>query len=315
MRNQSFEKKLYKFKQQQEAKKKRQKELSAEKQRKKRNEKKRKEYKQKKKDEERLTIGHNSTPKKKKVGRPKKRGPKKKRIRRKIIKNYKPQPVFDFKIVSCLNGKQNGHIGQYHNYGEAFIKFQELEYLNSQVIFPRKYINGNKMVPSKDEYLMLEKNRFGDKKDGMVRNEYGKYIVTKIINNDKWVVRDKMKKLVEETFWVYGFDPKTDRKTFSWIFDSLILQPSEEKYNIIRLLLFKNKVIFKYDDREMGIVLCKNKSDAIRLYNLISEKTTKHKQIFCLGSYDAISEKRKNLEKDLIDLTGWDKTKIQRNCN
>lgn len=315
MTGEYYEKKLEKFRLQQEAKKLRKKEREKEKKRKETNKKRRKYY-QKKKNETKQEIVDNNPIKKKKVGRPKKRGPKKKRIRRKIIKNYKVQPVFDFKIVSCLNGKQNGHIGQYHDYTEAHAKFQELEKMNSEIIFPRKYINSSEMLSSKDEYLMLEKNRFGDKQDGLVRNEYGKYIVTKIINSEKWIVRDKMKRLVEETFWVYGFDPKLDRKTFSWIYDNLFIEPTiNNRYNVVRFLVYKNKLIVRYDDREMAIVLCKNMSDAIRMYNMLSEKTDKNKQVYGLGSYNAISEKRRNLEEEISILTGWPKTKIQRSIN
>jgi hypothetical protein len=317
MRCETYLKKIEKFRLKQEDKKMKLKNREKEKKRKKTNAKRRKEYHRKKKEKEREEQELNSIVKgkKKKVGRPKKRGPKKKRIRRKIIKVYKPQPVFDFKIISCLNGKQNGYVGKYHDYSEALAKFKELEMLNSQIIFPRKYINSSQMVSSRDEFLMLEKNRFGDKKDGTVRNEYGKTIVTKIINNEKWVIRERIKRLVEETFWVYNYDPKQDRKTFSWVFENLILEPTKDKYNVIRVLVYKNKLIVKYDDRELNMVLCKNKSDAIRFYNMISDKTEKNRQIFCLGSYDSISEKRRELEKEIMNITGWPKTKIQRVVN
>lgn len=309
----SYDKKLEKFLLAQEVKKKKKEAKKKEEKRLETNKKRREYYKKKKKEEQ----ASNSQPKvkKKKVGRPKKRGPKKKRIRRKIVKIYKPNPVFDFKIVSCLNGKQNGYVGQYHDYAEAISKFKELEQINTTVIFPRKTVNSSEMKFAKEEYLMLEKNRLGDKSDGLVRNDYGKYVVTKISNNKKWVVRDKMPKLVEETFWVYGYDPKTDRKTFSWILDNLILENTRNKYNVVRVLVYKNKLIVKYDDKELSMVLCKNKSDAVRMYNLISEKTIRNKQVFCIGSYDIISEKRRELETEIMEVTGWSKTKIQRSTN
>ena len=312
-----YQKKLEKFRLRQEEKKLRKKELEKEKRRKQANKNQRKYYKKKKEEvkQENKTLLEHPKEKKKKVGRPKKRGPKKKRIRRKIIKTHKPQPVFDFKIISCLNGKQNGHVGQYHNFAEAILKFKELEASNSEIVFPRKYINSSELVTAKDEYLMLEKNRFGDKQDGMVRNDYGKYILTKIINSDKWVVRDKMKRLVEETFWVYGFDPKLDRKNFTWVYDNLFVNPTSNRYNIVRFLVYKNKLVVRYDDRETSMIMCKNKSDAIRMYNMLSDKTEKNKQIFGLGSYNAISEKRRELETEIMELTGWPKTKIQRSIN
>lgn len=255
--------------------------------------------------------------KKKKVGRPKKRGPKKKRIRKKIVKVYKEQPVFDFKIVSMLNGKQNGYIGQYHTYSDANEKIKELLEENAKVVFPRKYLNKGVISVLKDEYLILERNRFGDKEDGIVRNEFGKFIKQKITNSTKWVVCDKIIKQVEETFWVYGYDPKTDRKTYTWIFDNLIKGEIHNSYDIIRILVYKNKLIIKYDEKPMTMVMCKNQSDSIRMYNMISEaiRKEKGKQIVCVGAYNVISDARREIEKEIIELTGWSKMKVQRSTN
>ena len=130
----------------------------------------------------------NSIIKKKKVGRPKKRGPKKKRIRRKIVKIIKERPVIDFKIITCINGKQNGYIGCYHTYAEAYSKLCELNAQNNNIKFPRKYLNSGKISNLKDEYLLLEKDRKGDKPDGMLRNEFGKLVEYKITNNTTWVI-------------------------------------------------------------------------------------------------------------------------------
>lgn len=255
--------------------------------------------------------------KKRKVGRPKKRGPKKKRIRRKIVKIEKKRPVIDFKIISTLNGKQNSYIGSYRTYAEGINKLLELEKENEKIIFPRKFINSGDIKNNKDEYLLLEKNRFGDKKNNMLRNEYGKLIEHKIINNDKWIIRDKINKLVEETFWVYGYDPKCDRKTCLWIYENLIINQIKTKYDIIRILTYKNKLIIKYDEFPMIMIMCKNKSDCIRLYNFFLKKKeeNKNKQIIFIGSYDNISDKRREIEKEISLLTGWNKIKIQRSTN
>lgn len=255
--------------------------------------------------------------KKRKVGRPKKRGPKKKRIRRKIIKIIKPRPVFDFKIVSTLNGKQNGYVDTYRTYSDAYNKLIELQKDNEKVIFPRKFLNKESVTLLKDEYLILEKNRYGDKPDGVIRNEFGKLTKQVITNNDKWVIRDKINRNVEETFWVYGYDNKTDRKTFSWIFDNLIVGSIINTYDVIMVMVYKNKLIIKYDELPMKLVLCKNENDSIRMYNLIDTfiKSKKIKQVILIGSFSKISKSRKILENEIMELTGWNKLKIQRKTN
>lgn len=276
--------------------------------------------KRRKKNKKKKKLADNiiQTPsKKRKVGRPKKRGPKKKRIRKKIIKEVKPRPVIDFKIITTLNGKQTGYIGSYQTYTDAYQQLTELDRLNQTVIFPRKFLNNGEINTAKDEYLILERNRFGDKNDNLLRNEFGKFVEHRITNNTKWIIRDKINRLVEETFWVYGYDPKKDRKTCTWIFDNMLIGNLVNTYDVIRILLYKNKVLIKYDELPMGMIMCKNKSDAIRLYNFISDKIrqNKIKQIVCVGAYNIVCDARRELEQAIMDLTGWDKRKIQRSTN
>ena len=304
MNNESYQKKLEKFLLKQEERK-----------LKKKNKKKKKKKTSKKEVGDVSTVS--SLPVKKKVGRPKKRGPKKKRIRRKIEPKVKQSAVFDFKIVSVLNGKQNSYISKHTDYADAYTALEELRKSNELVKFPRKFINRTEIIPAKEEYLLLEKNRHGDKNDGMVRNEYGKFIKQKITNNKKWIVRDKIQKVVEETFWVYGFDPKHDRKTYTWIWDNLVLGKIHNSYDVIRILVYKNKLIIKYDELPMTMIMCKNGSDCIRMYNTMSDeiKKLKTKQIVPIGSYGVISQKRRELESEIEELTGWSKMKIQRPTN
>jgi hypothetical protein len=79
-------------------------------------------------------------------------------------------------------------------------------------------------------------------------------------------------------------------------------------------MLYKNKIIVKDDAGNLDIIFCKTMSDAIRFYNLLSEwvlekKMKKH--IFMLGSYGEIGDKRRGLERELVEKTGWTIRKIQ----
>ena len=250
-------------------------------------------------------------PKNKRRGRPKKRGPKKKR--KYISKKIKPRHVirYDYKIVGVLNGKQNEYFGQYSSLEDAYASFQELEKQNSEIIFRRKVINAGILKDSRDEYLLLQKNRNGDLGNTMLRNKYGK-LVEQISSNPKWVIYDKCERYVEETFWVYGYCPKTDRKTFKWVYDNMIIGGLVKDYDIERILFYKNKLIIKYDDGKLGIIICKNCSECLRFYNLLQEWCEKNRQIFFLGSFDRISDRRRELEEELMEYTGWTKIKIQR---
>lgn len=252
-----------------------------------------------------------SKPKPKRRGRPKKRGPKKKR--KYISKKVKQRHVirYDYKIVGVLNGKQNEYFGQYSSLEDAYASFQELEKRNSEIIFRRKVINAGTLKDSRDEYLLLQKNRNGDLGNTMLRNKFGK-LVEQISSNPKWIIYDKCERYVEETFWIYGHCPKTDRKTFKWVYDNMIIGGLVKDYDIERILFYKNKLIIKYDDGKLGIVICKNCSECLRFYNLLQEWCKKNRQIFFLGSFDKISDRRRELEEELMEYTGWTKIKIQR---
>lgn len=277
---------------------------------KKRDAEKEKEKERKKKEKEALREKKLLEKKKRGPGRPKKRGPKKKK--KYVSKKPKIRKVrrCDFKIVATLNGKQKEFIGNYSTPEEAYNKLNELQKLNDNVVFPRKVINAGKLKESRDEYLILQKNRHGDLKPGQLRNEFGK-VVEQQTNSSVWEVYDKCERLVEETFWVYGKCPKTDRKTFEWIYENKLIGNLINSYDIERVVLYKNKLIIKHDELPMDIIICKNISDGIRLYNLLEEWCKKNRQIFFLGSYNKVSDKRRQLENEIIELTGWDKRKIQ----
>lgn len=252
--------------------------------------------------------------KKRKVGRPKKRGPKKKRkyISRKPKIDKRSLNIYDYKLVSCHNGKQNGYIGAYVNVEEAYEDIERLLKENKNIIFPARVQIGEKIEESRDEYLLLERNRHGDKEEPMLRNAFGK-LVRQETNSDTWIVLDKFPYEVEETFWVYGYDPLRGRKSFDWIYYNIIIGNIETKFDIKRIMLYKNKIVVKDDAGNLDIVFCKTMSDAIRFYNLVNERVTKDRvrQVMMLGNYSLIGDKRRVLEDELVRRTGWTKRKIQ----
>jgi hypothetical protein len=254
--------------------------------------------------------------KKRKVGRPKKRGPKKKRKsrakrvdRRTLIGESKQ---YNFKLVSCHNGKQDRYIGIYRTIEEAYAELHRLISESNMVQFPQRNTSLKKIINSEYVYLLLERNRNGDKKNSRLKNNIGKLVEHKT-NSKRWVIIDKEFYDVEETFWVYGNSPKYDRKTYSYIL-SMLCGGVDSKYDFKRVIQYKNKVLFKDDESVYDIIFCKNISDSVRLYNKLREDVIglKIKNIYFIGSYDRLSPKRKELEEDLVAQTGWTKRKIQK---
>ena len=246
--------------------------------------------------------------KKRPVGRPKKKGPKRER-RKKIPQRPKSYRTWNYKIVSSKNNRQNGFIGKYSTLEDAYEKLNELT-VNNKVFFPSKVSytnNGSEICNTKYEYLLLEKKTI---RDTFLRNEYGK-LVKQVTNSETWNIIDKRQYEVEETFGLWGYNARSDRKTFIWIYDNIIIGKLKSVYDIERILLYKNKIIIKNDNGETDIVFCKTISEAIRFYQKLEELLKNNKQIFLIGDYSQISDKRRKLEEELMTLTGWTKKKLQ----
>jgi hypothetical protein len=271
-------------------------------------EKKAKEKERIRKEKERLKAKN-----KKPVGRPKKRGPKKKR-KRNVVKVLKSPgrhalPPFNYKIISCRNGVQNKFIGKYRTIEEAYEVFNDLKTKDRGVIFPSVITGDEKIKNSIDEYILIEKS---DSQTSLLRNEYGK-LVEQVVDKEGWAVIDKFRYKREELFWVYGYNSKNDRKTFLWIYTNLVISGIDGYFSFKRIFLYKNKLLIRDDSERLEMVLCKDVGDAIRMYNKIEEwvKRDKIKQILFIGDFSEISDRRRKLEDELVKLTGWTKRKIQ----
>ena len=264
---------------------------------------------QEEKEKRRLKKEKEKLRNKKKPGPHKKPGPKPKRKKKVAPKPPKPRVTYNYKIVSCRNGKQNKFVGKYKTIEDAYEKFNELK--ENKVIFPRTTKNFGALENSLDEYLLIERS---DSDNSVLRNEYGK-LVEQTLNTEGWIVADKFRYYQEETFSIFGFDKRSERKTFQWIYDNMLYYGIDTKFDFKRVLVYKNKVIFKYDDDYMDIIICKCYSDAVRFYNMMQEwaKKDKSKQILFVGDYSELSERRTKLEEEIMRFTGWTKEKTQMN--
>ena len=53
--------------------------------------------------------------------------------------------------------------------------------------------------------------------------------------------------------------------------------------------------------------------DAIKFYNLLEKyiRKEKIKQVFFIGDFSVISKQRKKLEDEIMELTGWNRKRVQ----
>lgn len=252
----------------------------------------------------------------------KKRGGGKKRGRKKKKKTFWIRRIFlpwNYKIVLCLNKRFKKKIGRYHNEVDAMAKKAELLEENKKVILPALQLNNGRIVNAIQdltmEYLILkkvEKDKF-ETNVSKHPNNFGK-LVDHATDDEDWVIIDKFPCVKEESFWVYGYDKVSDRKDITWIFENLIKNKITSKYDVIRVVLYNNKVIFIDDSNQIEFVLCKNKSDGIRVYNILSEQFCKKMkpQVVFLGAVKPRSETQKEMARLIQEKTGWTLKEVHR---
>ena len=141
---------------------------------------------------------------------------------------------------------------------------------NKKVSFPMQYNNlKHVMVKSEYELVIIKCKEFGDSDVNKIKNEYGQYINYE--SSDKnWIVVDRVNYDIEETFWVYGYHPKLQRKTFDWVFKNFIYNNPKNKNEFKNVCVYLNKILIECNNK-LDIVFCKNKSDAIRFYNQLEK--------------------------------------------
>lgn len=225
------------------------------------------------------------------------------------MSNKKP-----YRLILTLNGNEKASYGSFVTETKGRQEMTRLseESFKNTIIY-KKYISAKIIEECTYELVLIKKREDNDPKITTLRNEIGKYVEHES-SNDMWMIVDKMPFFVEEEFWVYGYHPLTDRKDFSFIFDNLIAPYASKRECAFSMSLFKNKVLFESNEKT-DLVICKNKSDAIRLYNTIQDKVRnerKYKYIMCFGDCNSSRVARNNIVEKIMDLTNWNKQKIMR---
>lgn len=248
----------------------------------------------------------------KKRGRKKKRGPKKK----KPIRILPPHSSYNIYLIK--NGKQVDYFGNYKVERSAYQAYYNLLKENKNIVFPKRFLNTTKnhkkdtpekfIEEPKYELILVKRRENGALKITTIRNEYGEYIETQT-SSDKWVVLERKPYDLEETFWVYGYNPFTQRKNFNFIVNEIVKKQILDNRRIMHMRMAYNKLLLETNDK-VDMVICKNTSDTIRLYNEIERwcERNKAKRIVCSGRWKG----KGDCVNVIKELTGWTESKICR---
>jgi len=229
-----------------------------------------------------------------------------------IKRAKKRNKVKIYSIIHTNHGKMKETICSAKTEKEIYKKFNDILKENKKVIFPMRYNNlEHIMKPSEHEIVIIKCRDEFEGKVNKVRTDTGEFVNYQT-DEDNWMVIDRAPYEIEETFWVYGYHPRLQRKTFEWIFENFILNDSKNKYMFKTIQVYHNKVLIDCNGK-LEMIMCKNKSDSVRFYNLLETYASKAKCKYVLFMGDLLHSKYKGeWIQRIMDMTGWNKKKITR---
>jgi hypothetical protein len=217
-----------------------------------------------------------------------------------------------YKLVVTSRGKIQETLGNAETEKEIYKMFNKLLKENKKTVFPKMYTNNiHVMNKANYELYIIKCKQHDDDSISRIRNEYGKYVEYES-DDENWVIVDHAEWLMEETFFVYGYHPRFQRKDFNWVFENFIEGKNDGSYNMVTVQTLYNKVIFE-DRNGINIVICKTKEDGTRMYNQLEAwcKKRKYKHAIFMGSLVNSVYKAEWVEK-IRQRTNWPLMKIMR---
>lgn len=195
---------------------------------------------------------------------------------------------------------------------EAYRLFHQLLKDTKKLIFPMRFNNENHVMVRSDYELVIIKCRDENEPTvNKIKDDNGMYVNYEASNTD-WIIVDRAPYEVEETFWIYGYHPRIQRKTFQWVFDNFILPNEEHKSKFKEIYAYNNKICIDCEGK-MEMVICKTREDSARFYNLLEEwcKKRNMKYVSFMGSNRGSNYSKYWFDK-IQQLTNWDRLKINR---
>ena len=209
-----------------------------------------------------------------------------------------------YKIIITKDGKKKKVLYEGSSEDTAKEKYFNTKDKNI-VLFPKKNNAYKKVKPVHYEIIFLKEKEDSDP-PFYVRDELGRNKPVDI-KSDKWSLIHKDDFLYEEKFTVYGYDERLETKDI--IKKILLRRNKKDKIKQINYVI--NKVLI-YQNGDFDVVVCKNSSDARRLYKTLREfcETNKVNNIMFTGLVG--KRNRTKLYKRIVEKTGWTMNKTYR---
>lgn len=212
-----------------------------------------------------------------------------------------------YRVIITRNGKYKTTLHRSKTRETAFINYHKLIDENQAVMFPKKYTNTKKIKAVQYKICVVKPTEEGDT-FRTIRDDFGRTHIEKPIGD--WTILDSHLYQFEETFWIYGMDPKANRPTIREIVKRLMT--GAHKKNMVKQIIVVSNKLLIYNEDQFDMVICKCKADAQRLHHTLAKiaKKQKIKSLLFMGTATPATTSRLY---DLIhENTGWSYTKIWR---
>jgi hypothetical protein len=212
----------------------------------------------------------------------------------------------DYRVVLVCNGEYKKTLHRCRTKETAFINFHRIKDENN-VLFPKKFINTKGIKPISCQICVTKPTEDTDT-FRTLRDEYGKLYTEKPLGD--WTILHSDDYELEETFWIYGMNPKKDRPTIKEVVSRLV-QGAYAKQMVKQVIVVYNKLII-HNENQFDMVICKNMEDAQRLHHTLA-KIAKKQKIKSLMFMGTASQATVSKMYDLIhEKTKWNYIKIRR---
>ena len=219
----------------------------------------------------------------------------------------KPYSPAKYRVILLSNGVYKKTLYRCNTRESVFINYHKIKDENNNVIFPRRFINSNGIKPIKYQICVIKVTEETDT-FRILRDDYGKLYTESPLGD--WTIITSADYFIEETFWMYGYDPKFERPTIHDILQKLMINAYAKK-KVKQVVVIYNKLLI-YSEEQFDMIICKNKADAQRLHHTLAKiiQKQKIKGILFMGT-----SSKANIGRyyDVIhDNTGWPYEKIRR---
>lgn len=208
-----------------------------------------------------------------------------------------------YRLVLISNGVYKKTLLKSNSKKSLFVSYRMFKDNNKSILFPKRFINSNGIHSVVYKICVVQDVL----DDSTVVNLSGNFLETPF--GIKLVLVSSVYN-IEETFWMYGRDSKTERVNIIDILNTLVV-PLLNPINNKNVIVVHNKLII-YNEDIFDMIICKSILDAQRLHHMlfksVSEVNIKYILFLGTASTVMISE----MYDIILKNTDWTIEKIRR---